>query len=106
MTRDEAIDELSVICERLSHPEDCENGCYSFRDGDYTEALDMAIELLNNTTESSNGVIKSQNDVIEVVRCKDCRFWKNEHLCLVLSRHGSIDTKAEHYCSWGERREE
>lgn len=40
-----------------------------------------------------------------VVRCKDCRFWKNEHLCLVMSRYGSIDTKAEHYCSWGERRE-
>ena len=42
----------------------------------------------------------------DVVRCKDCRFWKNEHLCLVMSRYGSIDTKAEHYCSWGERREE
>jgi len=44
-------------------------------------------------------------DAVEVVRCKDCRFWKNEHLCLVMSRYGSIDTKAEHYCSWGERRE-
>ena len=40
----------------------------------------------------------------ELVRCKDCRFWKNEHLCLVMSRYESIDTKAEHYCSWGERR--
>ena len=44
-------------------------------------------------------------DAVVVVRCKDCRFWKNEHLCLVMSRYGSIDTKAEHYCSWGERRE-
>ena len=42
---------------------------------------------------------------MEIVFCKDCRFWKNEHLCLVMSRYGSIDTKAEHYCSWGERRE-
>ena len=41
----------------------------------------------------------------EIVRCKDCRFWKNEDLCLVMSRYGSIDTKAEHYCSWGERKE-
>lgn len=47
MTREEAIAELSVIWERLSHPEDCENGCYSFRDGDYLEALDMAIEALS-----------------------------------------------------------
>lgn len=41
----------------------------------------------------------------EIVRCKDCRFWKNEHLCLVMSRYGTMETKAEHYCSWGERRE-
>lgn len=41
----------------------------------------------------------------EVITCKDCRFWKNEHLCLVMSKYGSIGTKAEHYCSWGERRE-
>ena len=40
-----------------------------------------------------------------LVRCKDCRFWKNEHLCLVMSRYGSMETKAEHFCSWGERRE-
>lgn len=44
-------------------------------------------------------------DAEPVVRCKDCRFWENEHLCLVMSRYGSIDTKAEHYCSWGEKRE-
>lgn len=46
MTNEEAIDELEVIYERLSHPEDCEQGVYSFRDGDYLEALDMAIKAL------------------------------------------------------------
>jgi len=46
MTREEAINELSVIHERLSHPEDCEQGVYSFRDGEYLEALDMAIKAL------------------------------------------------------------
>lgn len=46
MTREEAITELNVIYERLSHPEDCENGVYSFRDGDYLEALNMAIKSL------------------------------------------------------------
>ena len=46
MTNEEALDELNVIYERLSHPEDCEQGVYSFRDGDYLEALDMALELL------------------------------------------------------------
>ena len=55
MTREEAIAELSVIWERLSHPEDCENGCYSFRDGDYLEALDMAIEALQREEAEANG---------------------------------------------------
>lgn len=46
MTNEEALDELNVIYERLSHPEDCEQGVYSFRDGDYLEALDVAIKAL------------------------------------------------------------
>lgn len=46
MTNEEALDELNVIYERLSHPEDCEQGVYSFRDGDYLEALDKAIKAL------------------------------------------------------------
>ena len=46
MTNEEALDELNVIYERLSHHEDCEQGVYSFRDGDYLEALDVAIKAL------------------------------------------------------------
>ena len=46
MTKEEALDELNVIYERLSHPENCEQGVYSFRDGDYLEALDIAIKAL------------------------------------------------------------
>lgn len=44
MTREEVLDEVNVIYERLSHPEDCENGCYSFSDGNYTEALEVLID--------------------------------------------------------------
>lgn len=39
MSRDEMLDELSVLCERF------ENGM-GWRDGQYEEALEMAIELL------------------------------------------------------------
>lgn len=75
MTREEAKEALSVL---------------KIYDNQWLrEAIDMAIEALQT----------------DLVQCKDCRFWKNEHLCLVMSRYGSIDTKAEHYCSWGERRE-
>lgn len=89
MTREEAIDELSVIWERLSHPEECENGCYSFRDGDYLEALDMAIEALQT----------------DLVRCKDCRHRKKvgtSYYCEL----DEFNVKDEDFCSWGERREE
>ena len=42
--------------------------------------------------------------VVKVVRCKDCVFWKNRHLCRVFSIHGTVDTNAEDFCSYGERR--
>lgn len=48
MTREEALAELSVLHERLSNPKDCEDGCYSWEDGWYVEAIDMAIEALTN----------------------------------------------------------
>ena len=48
MTNEECLEELNVIYERLSHPEDCEQGVYSFRDGQYLEALDMAIQVLES----------------------------------------------------------
>ena len=47
MTRQEAIAELNVLHERLSNPKDCEDGCYSWEDGRYVEAIGMAIEALS-----------------------------------------------------------
>lgn len=40
----------------------------------------------------------------EVIRCKNCEHWKNEHLCESLSRFGSFETKADFYCGYAERR--
>lgn len=40
----------------------------------------------------------------EVIRCKDCEHWKNEHLCESLSRFGSFETKADFYCGYAERK--
>ena len=127
MTNEEAIQDLKDILEEATSDKDAV--CYVTSED--AEALDMAIETLQ--TEPTKAVPpsladvykwerdialsqleeygigfaeKKRDDLVEVVRCKDCRFWKNEHLCLVMSRYGSIDTKAEHYCSWGERKEE
>lgn len=54
----------------------------------------------------------SDVDVVEVVRCKDCKFYLNSN-----EKCGLIDTRLHFYetdkvwtedcfCSWGERREE
>ena len=51
-------------------------------------------------------------DAVELVRCKDCRWWNgnsetmhNNHLCRNWSKFGSINTSADDFCSYGERRE-
>ena len=43
--------------------------------------------------------------LIEVVRCKDCKWHFNGHLCKQLSQYGSIETPPSFYCGFGERRE-
>lgn len=43
-------------------------------------------------------------DVVEVVRCKDCKWHINGHLCKQLSQYGSIETPQSFYCGFGERR--
>ena len=40
-------------------------------------------------------------DAVEVVRCKDCKYWNGEGKYCDYDMSGL----AEDYCSWGERRE-
>ena len=43
----------------------------------------------------------------ELIRCKDCKHWMNEHLCKKLSAYyGSINTDADFFCGYAERRSE
>ena len=93
----------------------------------YAEAIDTAIEALQNeeTLKTQlanchkeilrlldfNDITESPDDVIEVVRCKDCRWWNgsketmhNNHLCRNWSKFGSINTSADDFCSYGERK--
>ena len=40
---------------------------------------------------------------IDIVRCSECKFWKNKHLCATWSAFGTIETDADDFCSYGER---
>ena len=57
-------------------------------------------------TVTLNSPISIQTEMVAVVRCKDCRFYSNDHLCQQLSRFGSIEPLADFYCAFGKRREE
>lgn len=39
----------------------------------------------------------------EVVMCKDCKHYQNEHICQYFSRFGTIETPLYGYCCFGER---
>ena len=48
-------------------------------------------------------------DVVEVVRCRDCKWWKRmngDKRLQCFHSHGLIRTTENDYCSRGERREE
>lgn len=48
-------------------------------------------------------------DVVEVVRCKDCKWWRRmngDKRLQCFHGHGLIRTTENDYCSRGERREE
>ena len=67
------------------------------------EARQIVIYALsNNVTESPNEAIKRQNDVIDVVRCKDCIRNNDGNLCNVAY---FINTDGDGFCNCGERRE-
>ena len=66
--------------------------------------MDSMSEIIYENIKDSDGVdcyIKRG----EVVRCKDCKWHLNGHLCKQLSQYGSIETPPSFYCGLGERRE-
>lgn len=85
------------------------------------DKIDWRLIIQTNATIAEENIIyharklvefQPTADVVEVVRCKDCKWQdKGENECESwnLCRHNVIEHFAiydEHFCSWGERREE
>lgn len=133
MTREEAIAELNVLHERLLNPKDCENGCYSWEDGWYVEAIDMAIEALQEVQKHEEtfewctdckeydkdnycchrwskmirNTVEELKEYSGLVRCKDCKHYIVEG---ITTQYGwcheyKHSVNEDDYCSYGERRE-
>lgn len=70
---------------------------------DISKKVDMMHEYIYKIVKDCDGVycyIKQG----EMIRCKECEHWKNEHLCESLSKFGSFETKADFHCGYAERR--
>ena len=44
-------------------------------------------------------------DVVEVVRCKDCKYWHSDALCCSREIHYIVNAEVNDYCSYGERKD-
>ena len=43
----------------------------------------------------------------KLVRCKDCKYWKSEYICIGRwGWYGTMMTEADAFCSYGERTDE
>jgi hypothetical protein len=104
MTREEAIQELQN-CKGLIQQDG-----QDYLDERDIPLLDMAIEALSADAVSLTGTMKyltKPHNYCEVVRCKDCKNWRESHsedeesYCYIDGR----TTDSTDFCSWGERRE-
>ena len=50
----------------------------------------------------------TKKDLVEVVRCKDCKYWGDIAYGFICRKFSGIDTKIcmgkDQYCSYGERK--
>lgn len=61
------------------------------------DTLDTMIDFLR--------IIINEQPAVEVVRCKNCRFRKNDSLCYMISGCGvPVGTGDDFFCFYGERR--
>lgn len=64
----------------------------------------IVLECDDVTLEQARQAIKDcpSADVVEVVRCKDCKFWDSD--CIWCDLWGNTQEYYDGYCSYGERK--
>lgn len=88
----------------MSNPKDCIH-CYDYEDmGCKMPVCEFDFPSIN--TPKCNGCAKFiKRDLVQVVRCKDCRWFENDGYhtnCQILR----FCVEAEGYCGMGKRRED
>lgn len=99
MTREEAAIFLKAELATMTFTEETK---------DRIQALYMAVKALEELPKRREEAKRWKRKALKVepvVHCKDCKWYNNQHLCIQLSRFGSIEPLADFYCAFGERRE-
>lgn len=84
-----------ATCKDCLHHKSCFN--MAFRCGYKAEALDGA-EICED--------FKNKADFVEVVRCKDCKYWRDVKggFCKASNALCEVNNKNYDFCSYGERK--
>lgn len=89
--------------ERYINPENIKLTSMTWIDG----GQDVLVPLVSVKKAIAQTPI--EEDVVKVVRCKDCTHWGGINYGFVCRKLSGIDTKicmgADHFCSYGERKE-
>ena len=86
ISRRVAIDKINERQRKLIY-------CFGF-ENDMVKIMDIAKTIISTIPSAQP----------EIVRCKDCKYWINGHLCKLLSRFGSFETEADFYCGYAKRK--
>lgn len=78
------------------------------RTSDEIYLLQIHEKWLNDGLQLATDILYNQPaiDVIEVVRCKDCKHWDSDALCCSRENHYIVNAEINDYCSYGEQKNE
>ena len=92
-----------VIALEFSEDIDTPNR-YQTSDGEWhtgripTEHIEMIIDYI---IDGSDYQYNDNHGIL--VRCRDCKYFKNGHLCEYFSQYGTIEMQEDDYCSRAEK---
>lgn len=94
--------EIMVICDNCGHAINVKReNCKVSAQPEDIDLSSYSDKLWERAYESGKRFAE-----LEIIRCGDCKHWKNDHLCKVLSRYGTFETEVYFYCGFAERRED
>ena len=81
------LEEAKEYAETMSYKQAVSN-CYHAKGIMYRKATIIKLRELAEIAD-------------RLVYCEECDYWQNRHLCKFWSKHGTIETVEDDFCSYG-----